>query len=191
MFAGRKVPELRARLVAGAIGGVVGTVVMTAAMRRMHRGLPLDERYPLPPREISERLFPDLSETATQDLSTLAHAWFGAVAGASMTAAGATSAVAGSAGGFLVWLASYLGWVPGAGILRPAGGHPAHRNALMVLVHFVWGAVSVIAANEMLAARSTIFGRGPLKDAPPSLETEAGSRRARGRYSRLCGKKTP
>ena len=158
---------LRARLVAGAIGGVVGTVVMTACMRRLHRDLPPGERYPLPPREITERLIPHLSEEATRDLSTLAHIGYGAAAGASMTAAGATGPVAGSAGGLLVWLLSYFGWVPAGRVLRSAHRHPARRNALMILVHLVWGSISMIAARELLAARGTIFAGGPSRDAPP------------------------
>jgi hypothetical protein len=37
----------------GALSGCVATVPMTAAMLAWHRRLPLPERYPLPPRQIT------------------------------------------------------------------------------------------------------------------------------------------
>jgi hypothetical protein len=156
---------LRARLIAGAIGGVVGTAAMTAAMRRLHRRLPAAERYPLPPREITEIAVPARSEAATADRTVLTHFGFGAAASALMAAARVTAPGAGSAWGLAVWLASYFGWVPGAGILAPAAQHPARRNALMVAVHLVWGAVAALTAREVLAARGTVFAQGDLADA--------------------------
>jgi hypothetical protein len=44
------------RILLGAIAGICGTALMTAAMRTLHRGLVDDARYPLPPREITERV---------------------------------------------------------------------------------------------------------------------------------------
>lgn len=152
------------RLIAGAIGGIVGTVAMTAAMRRLHSRLPAAEQYPLPPREITERLLPFLTDEETKDASLLSHVAFGAVAGAGMATAHATSALKGSGWGVLVWLASYFGWVPGGKILRPADEHPARRNALMIFVHLIWGSVAAISARELLAARETMLAAGPHKD---------------------------
>src|SRR5512135_2035052 len=110
------------RIVAGAVAGLVATVAMTAAMEAMFRALPRRERYPLPPREI------------TQDLTGKA-----GIAGAlderehqALAQAAPLPPAAGGIGyGLAVWAASYLGWIPASGILRPATEHPARRNALM------------------------------------------------------------
>jgi hypothetical protein len=162
--------DTRSRILVGAIGGIVGTAAMTAAMRRLHRRLPRQDRYPLPPREITERTVPPPSEEAARDLTLLAHFAFGAAAGSLMSARRVPGPAGGSAWGLIVWLASYLGWVPGARILRPATSHPARRNRLMILVHFVWGSVAAVTAKELLEARRTIFARGELRDAPASSE---------------------
>ena len=50
--------SITSRLIIGALAGLTATTAMTAAMRRLHRQLPARERYPLPPREITERLAP-------------------------------------------------------------------------------------------------------------------------------------
>jgi hypothetical protein len=157
---------LRGRLIAGAIGGIVGTAAMTAAMRRLHARLPAAERYPLPPREITERTPPARSGAASADLTVVNHFAFGAVAGAAMTGSRILGTRAGSLWGLAVWLASYFGWVPAAGILRPASDHPARRNMLMILVHLIWGSVAALTAREVLAARATSFGDGRLLYAP-------------------------
>ena len=39
----------------GAIAGVVATAAMTVSMDALFRQLPDNERYPLPPRELTER----------------------------------------------------------------------------------------------------------------------------------------
>lgn len=150
----------------GAIAGIVGTAAMTSAMRGLHRHLPPTERYPLPPREIEERTLGVGGEGAAEDLTLLAHFGFGAGAGAAMTAAKIPAPVFGSALGVMVWLGSYLGWVPASGILRPATTHPWRRNLLMVGVHLVWGAVTAATARDLDKARATIFVDGELQDAP-------------------------
>lgn len=156
---------LRQRLLAGAVGGIVGTAFMTMAMRRLHAGLPAEERYPLPPREITERVAATGDEVDLQDMSLASHFGFGAVAGSAMIGAGAVGPLRGAAGGLAVWLGSYLGWIPATDILRPATTHPARRNLLMLLVHLVWGATTALTATEMLIAQKTILRGGALKDA--------------------------
>jgi putative membrane protein len=47
----------------------------------------------------------------------------------------------GMAFGLLVWIGSYLGWLPLTGLLSPATRHPAERNLLMIAAHLVWGSV--------------------------------------------------
>ena len=49
-------PRLTTRILLGAIAGFVATAAMTAAMARLHRRLPEADRYPLPPREITQRI---------------------------------------------------------------------------------------------------------------------------------------
>jgi hypothetical protein len=51
------------RLAYGAIAGICGTLAMTSAMRLLARELAPGERYPLPPREIVERMAPRSAAT--------------------------------------------------------------------------------------------------------------------------------
>src|SRR3546814_15875012 len=108
--------RLTTRLLLGAIAGVVGTVAMTAAMNRLHPRLPRSDRYPLPPREITERLVGTESEDDIKDAATAAHHGYGAAAGALLAAARpAMIARFGSMAGVAVWAASYFGWIPAMG----------------------------------------------------------------------------
>jgi hypothetical protein len=159
---------LASRLMVGAIAGIAATVAMTATMRRLHGNLPAAERYPLPPREITQRLMPvSASDDELRDSSLLAHFGYGAVVGALFAASGTRKGDAvGAVLGAGVWALSYFGWVPGFGVLRPANKHPARRNALMICAHLVWGAVTTWTVRELEAAQDTILRGGPLRDAP-------------------------
>lgn len=135
-------------LLLGAIAGIVATGPMTAAMVLMHRRLPLRERYPLPPREITMKLAREsgvaskLSSDTRSAATLLSHFAYGAVCGAIYTASVDPRPRAVEKGllfGLLVWVGSYLGWLPATGILRPATEHPVRRNLLMIAAHFVWG----------------------------------------------------
>ncbi|HEY0835760.1 MAG TPA: hypothetical protein VGE72_17790 [Azospirillum sp.] len=140
------------RTLAGALAGAIATVPMTWAMNRMHRRLPRRERYPLPPRLITERIAgalgvaDDLSERQHAALALAGHYAYGAAVGAGcapvLRATGAPPVVAGIGYGLAVWGASYLGWIPALRILRPATGHPARRVAMMLAAHVVWGAAA-------------------------------------------------
>ena len=160
------------RVLLGALAGIVGTAAMTSAMRLLHRRLPPSERYPLPPREIMERLIPDAgrtarSETGRQQATLVAHFGYGAAAGALYAAAGGgRGPLAGAAYGVAVWGASYLGHLPALGILEPAVRHPLRRNALMIAVHLVWGATMAASLRELEAAETEIFSSGPSHDHP-------------------------
>lgn len=158
--------SLRTLVLVGAIGGIVGTAAMTAAMRRLNRLLPADERYPLPPREMTQQVLPGPSSASTADRTIASHFGFGAVAGALLAGTSGVSRTRTSVLGPAVWAASYLGWIPAAGILRPATSHPWRRNALMLGVHVIWGLVTAGTAKELLAARGSIFGPGETRDAP-------------------------
>jgi hypothetical protein len=158
-------PGLRTRLILGGIAGFVATAAMTAAMNRLHRLLPSAERYPLPPREITESLVGADDEGWVRDATILAHFAYGAATGALVTAAvPRASASTGAAAGVAVWAGSYFGWVPALGILEPASRHPARRNALMIAAHLVWGAATATTMRELSRARRTIVRRGPRRE---------------------------
>ncbi|MCA1636528.1 MAG: hypothetical protein LC802_23280 [Acidobacteria bacterium] len=48
-----------------------------------------------------------------------------------------------------VWAGSYLGWLPAAGILRPATEHPPRRTALMIAAHVVWGVAAGLVVESL------------------------------------------
>jgi uncharacterized membrane protein YagU involved in acid resistance len=163
--------KLGTRLLIGGIAGVIGTMAMTAAMRRLHRRLPEKERYPLTPREIvdsgSEQLGVPLTNAAAKDVTAAAHFAYGAACGALLAAINPDPRKrTGAAAGAAIWVASYMGWIPAVGNLKPATAHPPRRNLLMIGVHLIWGAATASAIRELRLARETILEQGPDKDAP-------------------------
>jgi hypothetical protein len=69
----------------GAFAGFAATAAMTSFMARLHRRLPADQRYPLPPREITGIVAGEQvgrPREGTADLAMAAHFAFGAAAGA-------------------------------------------------------------------------------------------------------------
>ncbi len=134
----------------GGLAGFAATVPMTLVMVAGHSLLPWHEKYPLPPRQIVESVAEhagvrkQTSETQRQAMTIAAHFGFGAATGglyAPIASRISIPPVLGGMGyGFLVWLASYMGWLPAAHILPPASDHPARRNILMIAAHLVWGA---------------------------------------------------
>jgi hypothetical protein len=156
------------RLVSGALAGLVATWPTTAFMRRAHSLLPPNDRYPLPPREIVGAVAPTVRAIGEPATTLLAHFAYGAACGAALSAASEkTSVKAGMAEGVAIWLASYMGWIPAAGLLKPADRHPKPRNSIMIAAHLIWGAAFAIAASE-LTASDKIFRAGPLKDVSPT-----------------------
>lgn len=159
------------QLLLGALAGIGGTIAMTIAMRQLQHALPPSERYPSPPREILEQVLPPrpqgaLSEAHRRDLTIAAHFGYGAFTGAlAAFLPRAPGPLGGAVYGALVWAVSYLGWIPAARILQPATRHPYQRNAAMIAVHLVWGAVTAVAFRELVRARGELFMQGPLRDA--------------------------
>ena len=160
-------------VVIGAVAGVVATTAMTLSMAAMFRHLARSERYPLPPRELTERTAASagirggMDETQVQAATLVSHFGFGALMGGLYVPLfhGRRAPGAGSGVGFglLVWAASYLGWVPGLGLLRPASEHPPRRNGLMIAAHVVWGTVLGAVARRLAGALEP-FAEGPLRD---------------------------
>jgi hypothetical protein len=158
-------PNAASRAALGAVAGYAATLAMTALMQRLHERLPEEERYPLTPREITETLAPANDEEATATRTLLAHFAYGALTGAIYGFALRRAApVSGALYGAGVWCASYLGWIPGFKVLRPATEHPARRNALMIGVHLVWGAVTGWGLSELMRSHRGAFAGGELKD---------------------------
>ena len=163
------------RVLVGALAGLAGTFAMTAAMRAMHRHLPADQRYPLPPREIIEGSLPEpvkheLGEQGRQTSTLAGHFGYGAATGAAYALACRNTGVAGGAlYGVLVWAASYFAGMPGLGVLKPAQRHPAERNLLMIGAHLVWGGTLALALRELELARREIFASdvAPDRQRPP------------------------
>ncbi|TRO96213.1 hypothetical protein FKB34_05790 [Glycocaulis profundi] len=143
---------------AAAIVGIAGTVAMTAAMRLLHRRLPLHDRYPLPPRELTEEALPALPEAAAQEVTLLSHACYGAVTAFGLPLLAPDPGPGkGALYGLAVWGLSYLGWIPALGLLKPADRHPPARNLAMAAVHLVWGAVTALSLRELNRAEREIF----------------------------------
>lgn len=159
-------------LLEGVLAGIVATFAMTLAKMQLFPLLRDDERYPLPPREITQDV---VERTGRQEMqpapittATIAsHFAFGAGMGAVFTALGLHRrhpVARGTAWGLGIWLTSYLGWVPAARILTPATRHPVRRNALMIAVHVVWGAAAGYSAATLRRSRNLYNGAGPLPD---------------------------
>jgi uncharacterized membrane protein YagU involved in acid resistance len=134
----------------GALAGFLGTAPMTASMLLIWKFLPAQEKYALPPRqitgEVAERLDIDdrLSEYTLTAATLASHFGYGAASGA-LYAFTANKipihpGIKGALAGLILWAASYLGWIPAAKLLPPATRHPWRRNLMMIFAHFVWGA---------------------------------------------------
>lgn len=159
-------PRLRTRLIFGAIAGFAATAAMTSAMWRLHSRLPPSERYPLPPKEITQQVTSGGSDSLVRDQAMAAHFAYGAATGALVTALKpGVGPFSGAVAGVGIWAGSYFGWVPGFNILAPANRHPARRNALMITVHLIWGAATALSYRELIHARATILRDGPHRDA--------------------------
>ncbi len=141
------------RILLGALAGLAATGPMTLAMKLMHEQLPREERYPLPPRQVTEGLAEkaglgeQLDEDEREKATWLSHFAYGAACGALYGAVSGERVderplLAGVGFGLAVWAGSYLGWLPAAGVLSSATEHPPRRNALMIAAHVVWGATT-------------------------------------------------
>src|SRR4051794_2125178 len=139
------------RLHRGGLSGVLATVPMTVLMVLWHRRLPVRQRDPLPPAQITNSLLEsvDLHDDLTPDqklpLVLMNHFAYGAAMGSLYgLMAGARTKQwpipAGVGYGLTVWATNYLGVVPSFDLYRSANDEPAERNLLMISAHIVWGA---------------------------------------------------
>lgn len=146
----------------GAVGGVAATTTMSAAMAAAHRAGALGEP---PPRKITRRAEAAVgvaTDRRTLDaLSWLGHYGYGAVMGALFGVLQrrlrAPRLVAGVVWGLIVWAASYLGWLPAAGLHPAAHRDRPDRTATMVASHVVYGATLGWAGGRRRDRRAEVL----------------------------------
>jgi uncharacterized membrane protein YagU involved in acid resistance len=152
----------------GGIAGALATVPMTALMEAGYRLLPGAQRYPLPPRQITEQVarIAEVGMPAEEPrrvlVTLLAHFGYGAASGAMYGATSVGSIGSGARRGILfgilVWTVSYLGFLPALGLLSPATRHPWRRNVLMIAAHVVWGAGTGMLTAALRRPQETARG---------------------------------
>ena len=138
-------------LLKGAAAGFIATIPMSILIVAGWMLLPKQEQYALPPREVTGEVLDKagledrMDEQQLTAATLLFHFGFGAATGAGYglfeNRLRLHPAVKGAVAGLAVWVGSFLGWIPAFEILKPATRHPLRRNALMIFVHLVWGAV--------------------------------------------------
>jgi hypothetical protein len=148
---------------AGALAGMAAAVPMGLTMLGLNEILPGKRRSwlrtgrALPPRQIYRRVTGRRGGGARWDAATwLGHLGYGAAVASLYPLATNRLrwpvALRGIAFALLVWAGSYLGWLPALGILPPANKMPARRNAIMVLSHVPWGALTSLLTGLLLRA---------------------------------------
>jgi len=164
-------PAMRA-LPTGLVSGLAATVPMSVAMEVMNRELPVRRKEPFPPRLITRRMARragverELDEGEHRAVAWVSHFGYGGAMGAvyglvdERVRARLPRAVRGMppvvldvaqgvAFGLGVWAASYLGWLPAAGIMKPATRQGPATNAVIVASHVVYGAALGWIAGAM------------------------------------------
>jgi len=153
------------KMIFGALAGLTATTAMTCFMRLTFDRLPIEDRYPLPPRELTDAvaLTGDDRHPDKADLTVVSHFAYGSLAGALYPLISKIRG-GGCLYGILVWCISYHGWIPAMRLLRPATEHPYKRNLLMVGAHLIWGAALKISYCEILKSTQKQFASGDNKD---------------------------
>jgi Rieske Fe-S protein len=133
----------------GAVDGAVATFAMSAAMMVQQKLGLLGEP---PPRKIVRSLrrrggILGTSRNADDVTAVLAHWGFGMATGALFgllhrgARGTARSSLLGAGYGAAVWAASYYGWIPAFGIMRPPHRDRPARPTSMVAAHLLFGSV--------------------------------------------------
>lgn len=135
----------------GALGGLAGALTMSTLMLAARRARLMGR---LPPERITQRVFfRGLRQIPRQReknaLAALLHIGFGVAGGTLFGLARrrvlsqfnllALSTV-GTAYGSLIWLVSYMGWVPVLDLLPPAHKDRTDRQIVMLVAHWIYGA---------------------------------------------------
>jgi uncharacterized membrane protein YagU involved in acid resistance len=166
----------------GAAAGFAATLPMTLVMVALHRALPRQEQYALPPKLITEELTEtsgmaeDLSPEEINRITVANHFAYGAAV--AVPYAVLASRIPGPrlglgiGYGLAVWAGSYLGWLPATGLLRPATEHPPRRTGMMIAAHIVYGAALAWLVEGMGAGRR----RESMRERAEDALAEAGER---------------
>jgi uncharacterized membrane protein YagU involved in acid resistance len=145
------------RMMAGAAAGTAAAIPMTAYWEYMHTRVAGEPPRPLPPREIVEAIAVktgmsrELTETDVQNLALAGHFCYAAATGSLFGLIAPRTPAAGAAAGALfgvgVWAASYLGWLPAAGVRQPVTYDLPARTKLMIGGHILWGVALGVMAS--------------------------------------------
>jgi hypothetical protein len=137
------------RCLLGGLSGALATWPMTAVMRALHRRLPAEEQYPLPPRQISMNVASKIGAASSMDenerftVTMVAHYGYGSLCGVLYAACpdrSSGSLFRGAVFGLTIWTVSYLGTAASGRIISARDPSSLlRRNALMIAAHVVWG----------------------------------------------------
>ena len=140
--------------------GCIATVPMTLFLLCIQRILPDWQRYALPPEEVTRELAQRthmqryLDKPRLLASSIIFHFSYGTTMGGLyglLTRQLRLPAfLKGAAFGFIIWAASYLGWMPLAHISVAAPREPLSRNFMMIIAHILWGAVTGILSDRLI-----------------------------------------
>lgn len=127
-------------LVRGAVSGVVATGAMSAvmlALRKQMGSQPPD----LIAQQAARAVGAEPTETEADVLASLAHAGFGAVAGAgyALLPRYGPPPLRGMLVGLALWFSAYQGGVPALRLMPPASQDRPQRPAVMIAAHLVFG----------------------------------------------------
>lgn len=132
----------------GLRAGALATSAMSAVMLSAKKTGLMGE---LPPKKITRsalrRLPLSNSRRQRAALSTASHCAYGVACGVLYATLERRlprrlpRALVGAGFGLLVWIASYVGWVPALGIMRPPRRDRRGRPTSMIVSHLVYGAV--------------------------------------------------
>jgi uncharacterized membrane protein YagU involved in acid resistance len=153
--------RLPADLCAGSISGFLATGPMTLVMSLLHKYLVFYDQHSPPPKKITLRIarkagisVPVFKQKKRKTLTVLSHYGYGASAGVLYPVWSKQipmhPAINGTLYGLLVWAASYLGWLPLAGLWTPTRESKGRRFT-MIAAHIVWGASTAIIHSRMKA----------------------------------------
>jgi uncharacterized membrane protein YagU involved in acid resistance len=140
-------------LARGAVAGTMATGVMSLVMEAGRRVTRFRRQ---PPKLIVRTLLtghPGRTVSGEETLALLAHFGYGASCGALFGLLthrnGSAGAELGVGYALLLWLISYAGWVPAAGVMAPAQRDDRGRQLTLVVGHVVYGAVLSIVLRRL------------------------------------------
>ena len=188
------------RFVIGSMAGFAATAPMTGLMVGLHKQLPPEEKYPLPPRLITEEMADtagvdqQLDESDRTKLALLNHYAYGALMGGLYGAMPPEwlrmSPVArGIVYGLGVWAGNYLGLLPAVGSHAAAHEESFRRNALMFAAHIVWGgslgiiSYALLMENANARENEAQEAAAPAPGAEPTARARTPDEAAAGAYS--------